>query len=335
MQRANLWLRTASRIVVRMGEFRARGFPELERRARRLPWQRFVGPVSSVRFRVTAKKSRLYHTEAIVERLAEAVQKTTGATDSTASHSDDLDEAESLSGQLFIVRIHRDVVTISADSSGELLHRRGYRLATAKAPLRETLAAAMILGSGWHGEAPLVDPLCGSGTIAIEAALLARRIAPGLRRRFAFADWPEFIPDVWARLRNEAEAACLPDAAAAIIASDRNAGAVEAALANAERAGVAADVQWAIRAVSGLHVPHLLGVVLTNPPYGQRLGEHNDVRDLYAQLGHVLRSRCRGWTVGLLSPEPRLHAQLGLPLRECFRTSNGGIPVRLMLGTIP
>ena len=161
--RANLWLRSASRVIVRVAEFRARTFWELERHARKLPWEQFIAPRAEVRFRVTSRKSRLYHTDAVAQRLAEAAVSRASASagasttepERTAGTEDDEDGYdEGLgSGQLFVVRVVRDVCTVSADTSGALLHRRGYRQAVAKAPLRETIAAAMLIGSGWPGTA--------------------------------------------------------------------------------------------------------------------------------------------------------------------------------------
>lgn len=336
--RANLWLRTASRVVVRLGSFGARGFPELERQARRLPWERFAAPGVPVRFRITSKKSRLYHTGAIAERLASAVERSVGATVVSTSHAtgDDEDSGDAApGGQLFVVRLHRDRCTISADSSGALLHMRGYRRAVAKAPLRETLAAALLLGSGWTGDAPLVDPLCGSGTIPIEAALIARRLAPGLHRDFAFARWPALENAVWAAARDAAMAAALPRSPVPILGSDRDEGAIVAARANAERAGVSSDVQLDVKALSAIEPPPGVGWLVANPPYGERIGEAGPLRNLYAQLGHVARRRCPGWTVALLSPDDRLQAQVGVAFEERLRTSNGGIPVRLVVGTVP
>jgi putative N6-adenine-specific DNA methylase len=193
---ANLHLRIASRVLMRIGAFHASAFHELERHAARLPWPKFVASGSPVAFRVTSRKSRLYHQDAIAQRLLAVAGGATPAT------------SEEDATQEFIVRFFRDECTVSADASGALLHRRGYRLATAKAPLRETLAAAMLVGSGWDGSAPLIDPMCGSGTIPIEAALLARRIPPGMARRFAFMRWPGFDESLWDRLVRQARSAC-------------------------------------------------------------------------------------------------------------------------------
>lgn len=329
---ANLHLRTASRVIVRIAEFSAKAFYELERKAKRVPWDRVLPPGSAARFRVTSRKSKLYHQDGIAERLATAVARV--APGPPAAPAGDAPDEEP-DTQLFIVRVHRDLVTISADSSGELLHRRGYRQAGGKAPLRETLAAAMLLGAGYDGRAPLVDPFAGSGTIPIEAALLARRIAPGLQRTFAFARWPSFERNAWTTVRDEAMGQIRAPAPAAIHGSDRDAGAVVAARGNAERAGVAGDVMFREAALSELAPPAGPGLLVSNPPYGVRLEGSGDPRDLFARLGAVARARCRGWTLALLSADPAHDGQLGIPLTARWRSTTGGIPVRLVIGTIP
>lgn len=344
---ANLHLRTASRILVRIGSFHVRALGELERRAKELPWERFVARGRSARIRVTSRKSRLYHTGAVAERIANAMTARSGGIvgasaiggrsgvsgerDDAPPDDDGLDDDAS---QLVVVRVFHDRCTVSIDSSGALLHRRGYRLATAKAPLRETLAAAMLLASGWDPRAPLLDPMCGSGTIAIEGALLARRIAPGLRRSFAFVEWPDFERERWERVLDEARARILPTAPAPIQASDRDAGAIEAAIANAERAGVVGDVEFTRRALSAIEPPPGPGWIVTNPPYGARVGERDRLRNLYSQLGKVLREKCPGWTVALLSADPRLESRVGIRLAPALKTRNGGIAVRAATGVV-
>ncbi|HEY6219576.1 MAG TPA: THUMP domain-containing protein, partial [Gemmatimonadaceae bacterium] len=199
---ANLWSRIASRIVVRVGQFRARTFFELERHANKIEWAKYVKSGAAVRFRVTCRKSKLYHSDAVAQRFQEAVARAIG--DFTLADAGDEDDAADSTSQLFIVRFDRDECTVSADASGELLHRRGYRQAVAKAPLRETLAAAMLRGAGWDGRTSIVDPMCGSGTIPIEAARIARRIPPGLDRDFAFLHWPDASADRWKALTDRA-----------------------------------------------------------------------------------------------------------------------------------
>jgi putative N6-adenine-specific DNA methylase len=336
--RANLWLRTASRVLVRVAEFRASAFYELELAARRVAWDRFLTPGSTVRFRVTCKKSKLYHSDAVAQRLADAVTRCMpGAkvvTSKSADESGGGDETDGEQEQLFVVRLFHDVCTVSADTSGALLHRRGYRQQLAKAPLRETLAAAMLIGAHWPGDEPLVDPMCGSGTIAIEGARMARRIAPGRDRDFSFRAWPEFDASEWATLVDEARSGELPRAAAPIAASDRDAGAIDASRANAARAGVESDVAFTVAPISALEPPPGNGWLIANPPYGVRVGERDRLRNLYAQLGNVARAKLAGWTVGLLLADRRLESQTGLELRESFATRNGGIPVRMVVGTV-
>ncbi|HET8633819.1 MAG TPA: class I SAM-dependent RNA methyltransferase [Gemmatimonadales bacterium] len=328
LARANLWLRTASRVLVRVAEFHAYSFAELERHARKMPWEDFLAEGVRPVFRVTSKKSKLYHQDAIAERLERWIGREV---------SDDAPE------QLFIVRVHRDRVTISADASGELLHRRGYRLEAGKAPLRETLAAAMLLAIGWDGTVPLVDPFAGSGTIPIEGALIARGMAPGAQRGCAMERWPAF----GGRGSREVEGArgprpsssvprpLDPSTSRRIIASDRDAGAVAAMYRNAERAGVADALSIRQAVISDLELPATPGWIVTNPPYGVRVGERQQLRDLYAQFGHVLRARAHGWKLALLSTHPALDHQLGLPLTPLWQASNGGITVRLVTSSLP
>lgn len=343
LAKANLWLRTASRIIVRIASFRAVAFHELERAARKVEWNRFLSAGGAFALRVTCRKSRLYHSDAVAERVAGAiVRKVKGAVNRSKGSVDDEDhdEMSDVDGgrvQLFVVRIERDKCVISVDSSGELLHRRGYRQAVAKAPLRETLAASLLLAAPWNPETPLVDPMCGSGTIVIEGAMLARRIAPGLNRSFAAEAWPEFDQSWFTSVRREARQLILPRASASIQASDRDAGAIEAARANAERAGVADDIEFVQSPVSNIAPSDNAGagLVVTNPPYGVRVGESKHLRDLFARLGQVLHERFVGWDVGLLSANPRLDAETRLDFTERIVTMNGGIPVRFIVARIP
>jgi putative N6-adenine-specific DNA methylase len=333
--RANLWLRTASRVLVRMGRFRARTFFELERHASRLAWSRFLGSGRAVALRVTARKSKLYHEAAIAERLHRAIAEATGA--KAAASSDE--EEEGAAAQLFVVRVLRDEFTVSVDSSGALLHRRGYRQQTAKAPLRETLAAALLRALGWAGQYPLLDPFCGSGTIPIEAALIARDIAPGLANRgraaraFAFTHWPQHDLAGWARETAAARERIRDRAAVAILGSDRSAGAIAAARANAARADVDQDIAWTVAPLNSAPGPGSSGVLATNPPYGLRVSGGPELRDLYAALGHYVREVLPDGSIALFSPDRRLDAQLQLPLETVAETRNGGVPVNLLRST--
>jgi len=328
--RTNLYLRTASRVLVRLGEFYASAFPELRRKASRLPWENYLIPERPVAFRVTCHTSRLYHESAVAERLLGAIADRLEKPPPVQKYHED-------SGtdlpQLIVVRLADNLCTISIDSSGALLHRRGYRLATAKAPLRETLAFAMVMASGWDIHSPLLDPFCGSGTIPIEAALLAKRVPAGYARRFAFMDWPNFDSKFWNKLLADAGKAIVSDIPK-IIASDRDAGAIQAAQANAERAGVADYIEFSQKPISAMDPPPGPGWVVTNPPYGVRLKKTNDLRNLYAQLGKVLRARCLGWHVTLLCGSIQLIQNTGLEFDKGISIMNGGLKVRLMRGLV-
>ncbi len=331
LYRANLHLRTASRVLVRLGDFYAAGFPELRKKAARLPWESYLAPGGRLAVRVTCHKSKLYHSGAVAERIAAAAGDRLGKPPEAAR----FDESAPPLPQLVVVRLLHDHCTISVDSSGALLHRRGYRLETAKAPLRETLAAAMLFASGWaeNPSAPLLDPFCGSGTIAIEAALMARRAAPGKQRRFAFMDWPGYDDARWQALLAQAAANERP-APGVIQASDRDAGAVRTAQANAERAGVAGEIQFDCRAVSGIQPPPGPGWVVTNPPYGVRISPGRDLRDLYAQFGNVLRAHCPGWELAMLCSTPYLAGHTRIRFERALPLLNGGMPVKLFVGRV-
>ena len=326
---ANLWLRTATRIVLRITRFSARNFADLENELGRVRWSTWLDPDIPVRLRVSSTGSQLYHRGAIAERVLRVLGNPDAA----------LLEVPSDDEQLVIVRVVHDQVTISIDTSGAPLYQRGWRRQVAKAPMRETMAAALLLATGWDATVPLIDPMCGSGTIAIEAALLARGIPPGHDRDFGFVRWPSFEPGTWASVTGAAQDALAAAAEVTpppIIARDRDAGALDATRANAERAGVLGDLDLGVAAISNLTAPKGTGPgwVLTNPPYGARVQGGPDLRDLYARTGAVLRAGFRGWSVGLLVADRSLADQAKLDWTERIRTTNGGIPVELLTATI-
>jgi putative N6-adenine-specific DNA methylase len=250
--------------------------------------------------------------------------------------------------QLVVVRILHDQCTISLDSSGELLHRRGYRLATAKAPLRETLAATVLMAAGWHQEAEeaiqvLMDPFCGSGTIPIEAALMATGTAPGLAagqpRQYAFMQWPDFDAALWQQILEEAverqrSRTARSEGRIRIAGSDRDAGAIAAAQANAARAHMAGWIELETQPFSALSAGENKGSIVTNPPYGLRVSPNRDVRNLYAQFGNVLRGGFGGWRLAVLCSDRQLLGQLGIPLDTSTTFVNGGVSVFLGRGLV-
>ncbi|HKA90614.1 MAG TPA: hypothetical protein VKE22_23295 [Haliangiales bacterium] len=294
-------------MLVRVGEVEARDFARLRRRAAELAWDAFPR-APRVEVSVTARRSRLYHTGAVAERIAGAVADRLGAPGPDSP------------GLRLVVRGQDDVFTISADSSGELLHRRGYRTEDAGAPLRETLAAGLLALCGWDRAVPLHDPTCGSGTIPIEAALLAAGRAPGLGRAFACEAWPGARPELFAALRAEAGGNA---PRARIGGSDRDPAAVAAAERNAARAGASAWVALAAADVAALRLPAGPGLVLANPPYGRRLRAAGTV---YRAVGRLARSA--GWDLAVLTADDSLARLAGRPV-ERTPLVNGGVRVAL------
>ncbi len=316
--RANLELGVASRVLVRVGELRARAFPELARKAARIDWTSWIRPGVAVEVSATAKRSRLYHSEGIAERIREAI---------TAQLGPVADDAPTVT---IVARMHRDVCELSLDTSGEALHRRGWRLQTAKAPLREDLARALILVSGWDRTTPFVDPMMGAGTLLIEAATMARGLAPGRLREFSvvhtqLADRASVLAQ-----RQRLDAQALARAPAPIVGRDRVEGALRATQGNAERAGVLDDLDLSIADLHEVPLPSLPpGAVVTNPPYGKRVRTEGDVRALYARFGQRVRELGPRWRMAMVSPDARTVAAAKLGLVSRATTKHGGLSVHL------
>lgn len=286
-------------------------------------------PGQPLALRVTCHKSRLYHSDGVAERVAAAVSKKLGKPSKLLK----VDEEADLSPQLVVVRFLNDLCTISLDSSGALLHRRGYRLETAKAPLRETLAAGLLLAAKWDQKSPLLDPFCGSGTIPIEAARLARKIAPGSERHFAFMDWRGFDSQTWEKILQETvhqERPC----ETILHASDRDAGAIRSAQENAKRARVADNIHFECKAFSSLQSSESAGWLITNPPYGVRIHSNADIRNLYSSLGNVLRKNCQNWRFGILCASEELMGLTRLKVEQTLALVNGGVQVKFYTGLI-
>jgi putative N6-adenine-specific DNA methylase len=328
--RANLELGLASRVLVRIAQFRAVHLAELAKKAGRLPWRRWIAEGTPVAVHATSRRSRLYHTGAIAERVGRAAGGVVGA--EAVVQEDVATDADA--PVTIHVRFERDTCTVSLDTSGAPLHRRGYRLATAKAPLREDLARALVVASGWDRDSPLLDPMMGSGTIVIEAAMLARRLPPGsLRERFAFMSLVPFDATAWQRVLEGAMDGALPSLPFRIYGRDRNPGALRAATGNAERAGVQGDLDLARASLGPLPwEPEQVtprGALVTNPPHGRRIGGKS-LNPLYRRLGQVVNSLPADWRVAILASDRRLALRTGLPLTTALLTEQGGTKVRFL-----
>ncbi len=328
LYRTNLWLRSANRVLVRVGRFRITELSELIPRLSRYPWELYgIGTVVPT-IRVTSHKSRLYHTGAVAQRALEGIARRAGP----------LYEAKGAEEPppLVVIRLVRDVCTVSIDSSGAPLHMRGYRVMGVRAPLRENLAAGLVLMSGWRREMPLLDPFCGSGTIAIEAAMIGRSMAPGLNRKFAFMQWRNFDPDLWQSLRADAMKAASsgPEEGEVIYARDAHPGAVEAVRANADAAGVG-DLLVIEQAVfSGATTCPLPrpGWIITNPPYGRRvstrMGQRQD--DIYREIARAMQADFISWGITCLAPSYRVNPLPGLKAQTIATFRNGGLRVKVV-----
>ncbi len=303
---ANLQVRGAGRVLARIASFRALHLAQLDKRARKLPWGDTLRADVPVRIDVTTHKSRIYHAGAARGRIARAIVETLGAPVVEPGSANAAEDALSLK-----VRIDDDLCTVSVDTSGAPLHRRGHKQEVNAAPMRETLAALFLRACGYTGAEPVLDPMCGSGTFVLEAAEMALRLPPGRSRAFAFERLATFDRVAWSALRSELRPHPSPYR---FFGRDRDAGAVAMSKANAARAGVSDVTDFAQGPISDLARPDgPPGLVIVNPPYGVRLGEAGKMRPLYAALGAVLKARFGGWRVGLVTSDPALAHATGLP----------------------
>jgi putative N6-adenine-specific DNA methylase len=320
----NLFLRIPNRILIRFAEFEATSFQDLFTKSVRLPWKQFIKKDVSVKIRTTCHKSKLYHSDAVTQRIHQSIESHLAKKVPLIKG-----DSEEVFGkqQLIIVRLFRDKVTISIDSSGNPLYMRGYREIVSKAPIRENLATSLLLASNWNPEYPLIDPFCGSGTIPIEAALIAKNQPPGLYRDFAFENWAEFNQTSWQEIRRES-IQNLTSNTTRIQGSDRDKGAVESAAKNADKAGVNQLVEWKNQSISDMKPYEQPGWIITNPPYGLRTSSNKDIRNLYAQFGNVLRQDFKGWHVVFLCNNVKLANQTKLKTKSLLSFTNGGINVQ-------
>jgi putative N6-adenine-specific DNA methylase len=327
---ANLHSRIATRILLRVGEVKARDFAPLRRNLAKLAWPNYVPQDRALRVDVSTSHCRLYHTGALAEAVELAIADRVGKLPkrerlAQAKEDDDCTR--------ILLRGQDDRFTASVDSSGALLHRRGWRLEAGPAPMRETLAAGILALCEYDPALPLVDPMCGAGTFAIEAAAMAGKIPPGLGRGFAFERWPVHDVASWQSLRARVPANRVVHAS--ITASDRDPRAVEIAHRNARRARVEDDVRFAVAVFGQDQIPTPPGLVVVNPPYGRRLGGRAQALRLGRNTGQTLRARYQGWRAGILCPDPAFVAGVAAGVRQApARTHalrHGGLRVVLAL----
>ena len=296
--RANLWLRSAGRVQVKMGEFPATTFDALFEQTKALPWEDWIPPDGAFPVSGKAVKSTLGSVRACQAIVKKAIVERLRARHKTA----DLPE----SGARYPVQIamRNDIALLTLDTSGSGLNKRGYRSQAGEAALRETLAAALVQLSFWEPGRLLIDPMCGSGTILIEAALIGRNIAPGLRRDFVAEGWPVFPRGVWDEARAEARGKMLPSGDLEIYGYDLDPEIIPEARRNAKRAGVGRDIHFEQKDVKDLWIDRQYGVLISNPPYGVKMGDYREINQIYISLNKTFRKK-RGWSVYILTADKK------------------------------
>jgi len=314
--RANLWCRVASRVLVRVGRFTATDWRALKRGLVRVPWGEWLPRGCGVEVRAAKRASPLYHTGRIARIGYEALEEALGAVRGPGAFR-------------VQIRVVGADVTVSLDTSGEHLHRRGYRSRIGPAPLRENLAAGLVLRAGWRGTEPFLDPMCGSGALAIEAAWIALGVPPGGRRRFAFEGFVRHDPDLWQTLRSGAVARARRELPAPVFASDRDPMALARTAAAARAAGLAELLQVARADVAEVAPPAEGGLVLTNPPYGRRLAGRGGA---LAALGSALRGSLARWRWAVVVAGPGDEHRLGLRPVDRHPFRHGGLSLYLAVG---
>jgi putative N6-adenine-specific DNA methylase len=327
LYRANLWLRTAVRVLRPVLEAPVHSPEELYDAVRAIDWSRYMTPDHTLAVDCNVRDSRLTHSRYAALKVKDAV---CDQFVERCGRRPSVDVDEPMVG--LNLHVYRDEAVLSLDSSGESLHKRGYRPVQTRAPLNEALAAALIYLSGWRHDAPFVDPLCGSGTLPVEATWMAIRRPPGLtRRRFGFQGWMDFDVALWAGLRDEARRAVRKKLEAPVLGFDVRPDAVAFARGNARAAGVGHLTRFERRDLRDFRPPEgPPGTILCNPPYGERIGEERELGGLYRLLGEVLRERCRGWTALVFTGNRALAREVGLEPARQVPLYNGRIPCRLL-----
>jgi len=296
--RVNLWLRSADRVLVKVGEFKAVTFEELFEQTKALPWGDWITQDGKFTVNGKAVKSILGSVRACQSIVKKAVVEKMADTYGVEWFEE--------TGPEFTIQVSmlNDIATLTLDTSGSGLNRRGYRKHAGMAPIKETMAAGLVLLSFWNEERLLIDPMCGSGTILIEAALIGRKIAPGLNREFASEDWPAIPRQAWGDARRSAKEAILPEGGLQLFGYDIDPEMVAASKANAKAAGVGGDISFEQKDIKDLWIDAQYGVIISNPPYGYKLGDYKDVNQIYISIHKTFKKK-KGWSVYILTADTK------------------------------
>lgn len=319
--RSNLWLRSADRVLLKMGEFKALEFEDLFQQTKAIAWEDIIPADGKFTVTGTSVKSKLHSVPACQSIVKKAIVERLGSFYC-------IDRFEETGAEYTVkVTILKDRVTLTIDTSGTGLHKRGYRVCDVAAPIKETLAAAMVQLSFWKAGRLLVDPCCGSGTIPIEAAMIGRNIAPGLNRKFASQEWDIIPPEIWKEERKAAFEVIDYDADIRIEASDISGRAVEAAIENAAEAGVDDCVEFKKMDMARLTAEEEGGIIITNPPYGERIGEKKQIEAIYSAYNEFYRKNPT-WSLFMVTTDKEVENKIfGRPADRRRKLYNGRLEV--------
>ncbi|MBE9196641.1 class I SAM-dependent RNA methyltransferase [Synechocystis sp. LEGE 06083] len=326
LYRINLWSRLIYRVLMPMATVKAFNAQDLYRSIKKIDWDEFLSPDQTIQINCTGKNPQLNHSHftalqvknAIVDQQRDRHQRRSSV---------DLEQPDIVIN----AHIHQNHCQLSLDSTGFSLHRRGYRPAMGQAPLKETLASALLTIAEWTPEHPLYDPLCGSGTFLLEAGLQSLNIAPGkFQPGFCFQQWPDFDQDLWQSLLEEAKAGEKDTLQAPLWGSDGDRGVIQEAKSNAQQCQLAGKINWQQLDFADIEPPAAQGMLICNPPYGKRIGQAEALGDFYQQIGDVLKQRFKGWTAFILSGNKALTKRIGLRTSARFPINNGGLPCTLL-----
>jgi putative N6-adenine-specific DNA methylase len=326
LYRVNLWARTIFRVLVPIREFRCSDADALYRGVQDIDWSEYLSPEQTLAIRFTGGNQKLNHSHYSALQVKNAIvdqqRRQFGKRSSVDTDNPDLQ---------INAHIYENRCTLSLDSSGNSLHRRGYRPVMGLAPLKETLAAALLELAEYDPNLPLIDPMCGSGTLPLEASLKALNIAPGLfREQFALMNWQDFDRPLWRQLCQEALDRQLPELPALIWGSDRDGMAIESARTHARNCGVSEFVKLTRMELSQVEAPGDRGMLICNPPYGERLGNSEELGELYKELGDIFKQRFKGWTAFILTGNKELAKRVGLRASRRIPVENGTIACTLL-----
>ncbi|MFT7485098.1 MAG: putative N6-adenine-specific DNA methylase [Candidatus Paceibacteria bacterium] len=328
---ANLELRTAVRVLERVARFRADDSDALYEATLALEWRKYLKDGQSLLVAAHTKESALDHTLFIEQRVKDAI------CDGLRASGRERPSVEKDDPDLRVhVHIFRDRCTLLVDTSGESLHKRGWRSFQGKAPLSETLAAGLVLLSGWDRRSPVIDPFCGSGTLLVEAALIADDVAPGLfRKDFGFQRMPDYDAALWTKMVEAARKRIRPARKMPMIGLDARHDILEGAEENLLSAGLEGRIEFATSDARETELrPGWNGLLLTNPPYGERVGEERDLVPLYKEVGNRWRKQGKGYSIALFSGNPRLDSRLGIEFKQRIALKNGSLECELLVGAL-